>query len=257
MKIVNKKLEKTSNVSSAQGSSVKEFGELILYALILLVSVYFLIVFIVDFAVANISFETEAKIFKFLKLSDSDQSSNQKLIKATAILKILKASQQVAPLPYNLVLIKDETPNAFAFPGGTIGITTALLDALNDEIEIAFVIGHELGHFANRDHLHGIGRTLGFNIIIAMLFGSSDSLGSLINFIIQRNYSQDRERQADRFGLALVYSIYNSTATMEHLFKLLEQHSKLPGWAYMFTTHPAPEERIKALEKYGRELALK
>ena len=130
---------------------------------------------------------------------------------------------------------------------------------LSDEIEIAFVLGHEIGHFYHRDHLRGMGRTIGFTILKSAIFGSSmgsGSFGSIMNLVIQRQYSQECENKADRFGLELIHSIYGRVDGSQHLFEILKEQEKLPGWAYMLATHPAPEERIRDLEvalaKLGR-----
>ena len=168
------------------------------------------------------------------------------------ILELLKSDESVPPLPYELVLIKEKNPNAFAFPGGKIGLTTGLLDLLNDEIEMAFVLGHELGHFSNRDHLKGLGRAVGFGLAAAIIFKSeygANSFGDMINFVLLRTYSQDREEKADRFGLELVYSKYGSINGTDHLFNILKEKDKLPSWAYMFSTHPSPQKRILGLQK--------
>jgi Zn-dependent protease with chaperone function len=260
MKIVNKTLERTADVSSARGTAWKEFRHLILSAVVLLVVVYFSVGLIVDLAVSRISFGTEAKIFKHYNLQGMEKKDAEKqgdLERASAILEKLKADEKIPPLPYHLVLIDHETPNAFAFPGGGIGISTALLEVLDDEIEVAFVIGHELGHFYNRDHLRGLGRAAGFGIIMAVLFGNSSgsgSFGNIINFVLQRDYSQDREQLADRFGLELVYSVYGKVEGTDRLFQIIHEKDKRPKWAYMFSSHPSPEQRIDDLEEYAQKL---
>jgi Zn-dependent protease with chaperone function len=260
MKIVHKRPEATADVSSARGTAGKEFWQLVLYAVVLLIALYFIIGFMVDFVVSRISFETEAKIFKHYKLPEVTPRTPENvnhLKKAAAILETLRTSKKVPPLPYHLILIDTEESNAFAFPGGTVGITTGLVEKLNDEIKIAFVIGHELGHFHNRDHLVGLGRAAGFGIVSAILldtgFGTK-SFRNIIEFVLQRSYSQDREKKADQFGLELVYSLYGKVKGTDHLFKILHEEKKMPEWAYMFSTHPSPKERISSLEKYALEL---
>ncbi len=76
----------------------------------------------------------------------------------------LKSSPGLPPIDYRFLLLKEKRPNAFAMPGGTTGLITGLLETLDNEIELAFVIAHELGHFHNRDHLSGLGRAAGFSV---------------------------------------------------------------------------------------------
>ena len=68
------------------------------------------------------------------------------------------------------------------------------------------------------------------------------------------NESGDREQNADKFGLQLVYSVYGKVEGTDHLFRILLEEKNIPTWAYMFSTHPAPEHRIMALKKYADEL---
>lgn len=260
MKIVHRQPKKTANVSSARGTAVRELGKLLLAALVLLIVLFLSVGWAVDFVVARISYDTETRIFRHIRLPEKkvqDPKNSDYLSSATAILSKLKKEPAVPQLSYRLVVIQEEKPNAFAFPGGTIGVTTGLLDSLDQEIEVAFVIGHELGHFRNRDHLQGMGRAIGFRILLAMIFGAGDgaeTFGNMIEFILQRGYSQEVEREADRFGLELVHAVYGKTQGVDRLFQLLSEGETMPAWAYMFATHPSPKSRIRDLESYAASM---
>lgn len=260
MKIINRQPRKTADVSSARGSSFREFWKLVLSAIGLLAGLYFLVGAAVDQIVARVSYETEARIFQAFQPEPSEPSTEkdrERLAQARKILDRFVVDPRVPPLPYALILVENEAPNAFAFPGGTIGITTGLLEILTEKIEIAFVIGHELGHFYNRDHLQGLGRAAGFGILMAILFdkGSGAGLfGNIVNVVFQRTYSQKREIEADRFGLELVYGAYGKVDGTDRLFSLLLENKDLPEWAYMFATHPSPKVRIINLEKSAEVL---
>lgn len=260
MKIVNRQPQETADVSSARGTAGRELWQLVLLATLLLIALYFVLGWLVDFTVAKISFETEAKLFKFYRLplaEEEDAADHPDFGQAQSILARLTDSPRVAPLPYRLVILDEKTPNAFAFPGGTIGVTSGLLDLLDEEIEIAFVLGHELGHFAHRDHLQGMGRALGFRMVMMIVFGSgpgANSLGDMVEFVFQRDYSQESERQADCFGLELVHGAYGHVDGVDRLFRILLEKGALPGWAYMFATHPSPKERIAYLKSYAQKL---
>jgi Zn-dependent protease with chaperone function len=260
MKIINRQPRKTADVSSARGSGFREFWKLAFSAIVLLVVLYFLIGVAVDQIVARVSYETEAKIFQAFQPEHKEPSSEedrQRLAQARTILEKFRADPKVPPLPYSMILVENEMPNAFAFPGGTIGVTTGLLEMLTEEIEVAFVIGHELGHFYHRDHLQGLGRAAGFGLVTAILFdmgSGAESFGNIVNFVFQRSYSQEREIEADRFGLELVFGAYGKVEGTDRLFSLLLEEKDLPQWAYMFATHPSPKERIINLETTAKEL---
>ncbi|NOY69201.1 MAG: M48 family metallopeptidase [Deltaproteobacteria bacterium] len=264
MKIINKQLRETADINASRGSALGEFLKLVISAVVLLVALFFITGFLVDTIVTRISFETEARLFKALPLPAATPQSaglsdyDSRMKKIRKILDTLKKNDIVPPLPFHLVLITQKDPNAFAFPGGSIGITTGLLDVLTDDIAIAFVLGHELGHFKNRDHLRGMGRAIGFSVLTAAIFGSSigaDSFGGILKMVIQRRYSQECEKKADRFGLKLVHSVYGTVNGTQRLFEILRDRNKIRRWAYMLATHPSPEERIRDMEVYAKKLA--
>jgi len=259
MKIVNKAPAETADVSAARGTAFKELRRLLLFTVLLAVGVYLAIGLVVDLVlVPCISFEREAALFgsAFARDNASGQSE-EKLDRLKQTLQRLVADPEVPPLPYALVLLDKPRPNAFAFPGGTIGVTQGLLDSLDNEIEFAFVLGHELGHFRNRDHLRGLGRALGVAIAYAVIFGGEmgqDSLGNVFQFVLSRGYSRRQERRADEFGIELVYRTYGRTDGVDRLFRILRKERFAPAWAYMLATHPSPNDRIRELEEHARRL---
>ncbi|MBN1664477.1 MAG: M48 family metallopeptidase [Deltaproteobacteria bacterium] len=260
MIITNRQPKETANISSARGTAGKELWQLVLSALALLIILYFVIGIAVNLVVSRISVETEAKIFNNFKAAaakNPDASSRKQLERASAILAKLQTGKNVPPLPYRIVFIDHEKPNAFAFPGGTIGVTKGLMDVLDDEIEVAFVLGHELGHFYHRDHLQGMGRAIGFKIVMAVVFGSgsgAEFLGQSFDFVFERKYSREREKKADRFGIELVYAAYGKVEGVDRLFRILLDNDTIPDWAYMFSTHPSSRERIDDLKSYAAAL---
>jgi len=255
MRIVNRRPAQTADASAARGTAFKELRRLLLFATVLAVVLYAAIGWIVDVVVPRISFETESRLFGRLSAARLGAAPDERLARVQKILDRLAPDSLVPPLPYRLVLIQKSEPNAFAFPGGTIGVTSGLLAALEDEIEVAFVIGHELGHFHGRDHLRGLGRAVGVGVVYAVLFGGEmggDQLGPVLQLVLDRGYSRAQEARADRFGVRLVHRSYGRTDGIDRLFRILRERKELPGWAYMFATHPSPGDRIRALESYAR-----
>ena len=234
MKITNRPLTHTADISSARGTLFQESWKLILSAIVLLIVLYTIAGLTVDTVVNRVSFETEARLFRFIKIPEAEPKGPDQLERLQAVRGILKkliAEEDVPPLPYTLVLIDKDDPNAFAFPGGTIGVTSGLVDSLSDDIEIAFVIGHELGHFRNKDHLRSMGRAIGFSILTGAVFGGSinaNQIGNVAELVAQRRYSQELERRADKFGIRLVHSAYNSLKGTQRLFEILAGQERLP-----------------------------
>jgi Zn-dependent protease with chaperone function len=259
VKIVKRELRETADASAARGTGFRELRRLLFFAALLAIAIYLAVSVLVDLVVARISYENEARLFASLSPFHGIASTNDaRLGNLQGILDALVADPEVPPLPYRLVVIPEEQPNAFAFPGGAIGVTTGLLAALEEDIEFAFVLGHELGHFHHRDHLRGVGRAVGVGVAYTILFGGQmggDTLHGILRYVLDRGYSRRQEATADRFGVGLVHRVYGKTQGVDRLFQILEEKEEIPPWAYMFATHPSPERRIASLKAYADRLA--
>jgi Zn-dependent protease with chaperone function len=259
MKMVNRPLGEAANASAERNTAMPELRRLMFFAVLLAVGLYLGIGLIVDLIVPRISTETEAKLFGSATFGLAvSKTPDDRLERAERILAELTKDKSVPALQYRLAIIVSDKPNAFAFPGGRIGVTTGLLDLLEEDVELAFVLGHELGHFRNRDHLRGMGRAIGVGVAYAVVFGGdmgNGSLSKIFQYILQRGYSRRQENSADHFGVDLVYRAYGKTDGIDELFKILHQAKDLPEWAYMFSTHPSPGDRIDKLQSYADELA--
>ncbi|MHC4120035.1 MAG: M48 family metallopeptidase [Planctomycetota bacterium] len=259
MKITARDLGDSADVSSAKGTAFRELKTLLIATCILAVAVYLAVGLIVDTLVPCISYKREAKLFSGLA-RHIGKADSDRLEQAKSILDVLIKDPNVPPLPYRVVLITEDQINAFAFPGGTIGVTEGLLDNLHDDISLAFVLGHELGHFRHRDHLRGIGRAVGVGVSYAILFGGqmgNESMGTILSAVLRRGYSRRQERHADHFGIDLVFRTYGRTEGVDELFRLIEIKDDMPAWCYMFATHPQPKTRIQELKRYADQLAQK
>ena len=65
-------------------------------------------------------------------------------------------------------------------------------------------------------------------------------------------YSRDQEAEADEFGIACLDLAYGTHEGAGRLFEILEDESQLPDWAYMFSTHPDSELRLRLLSEKWR-----
>jgi predicted Zn-dependent protease len=148
--------------------------------------------------------------------------------------------------------------NAFALPGGHVFIGQGLLDQMNSEDELAFVLGHEIEHI---DHYHAAERVqiqaqlsnLNLDIVAAV--------AQIPMSLWQAGYSKDQEFEADREGLRIAaaagYSPQGAVNMMEHWGKLQREyviHAETPpdelsqlaieGLTGYFRSHPMPSERL-------------
>ena len=229
-------------------------------ALIFVTVLYFAVGWSVNLMLPLISFEREQRWFGDLrpasKASPEDSKNDVRLHRAGLVLDRLTGLPDTPPLQFTLILLPDNDPNAFALPGGTIGVTSGLLELLNEDVALAFVLGHELGHFAHRDHLRGLGRRVGHALVWTVLFGNSgaDLAGEHLTRFLDLSYSRGQEAKADAYGLRLVFESYGTVEGTERLFAWLEANRNLPGWASLLTTHPDPGDRIENLRQVAEQL---
>lgn len=166
--------------------------------------------------------------------------------------------------PFRFFLVKDPSINAFALPGGYIGVHTGLITASDRESEVMSVLAHEIGHVTQRHIARMFGQqrqTSAVMIAAAVLAamaakGSPDaamgvlSLGQTVAIREQLAFSRDAEREADRVGLQiLAESGFNPTG-MSSMFERLGQAGRLydnNAPAYL-RTHPLTTERIADIQ---------
>jgi predicted Zn-dependent protease len=166
----------------------------------------------------------------------------------------LAAVSERPNLPWQFRVVNDPTPNAFALPGGFIFVTRGLLPLMQNEAELATVLGHETGHVTakhsvtqiSRAQLAQLGLGLGsvFSPAVAKLGGIA-SAGMQLLFL---KYSRDDERQADELGFKYALTNHYDVRQMEDVFAALGRSeqaagaSPLPTWE---STHPGTAERIQ------------
>jgi Zn-dependent protease with chaperone function len=177
---------------------------------------------------------------------------------ARALLARLAARWPENPYAFRLIVADEEAPNAFALPGGAIVVTSGLLAAVESENELAFVLAHEIGHFAARDHLRAIGRGLILQLGLRAVVGAGpgDVVPGLAAGVASSGFSRAQERDADAFALALVAAEYGHVAGADAFFRRLPDAEAGLGTraAAWFSTHPVSEARIEALhERAARE----
>lgn len=161
-------------------------------------------------------------------------------------------------MPYSFRAVNATYANAYAFPGGSIGVTRGILLDLENEAELAGLLGHELGHVNARHTAQQMSKGMMANLVVggasAILAPDGGALGSLISGIggmgagaLLARYSRDNERQADALGMEYMYkSGYNPGGMVGLMDVLKSMNKRKPGALdLMFATHPMSEERYR------------
>ncbi|PKO59885.1 MAG: peptidase M48 [Betaproteobacteria bacterium HGW-Betaproteobacteria-19] len=160
--------------------------------------------------------------------------------------------------------VKDGTLNAFALPGGYIGLHTGLILAAESESELASVVGHEIAHVTQRHIAQIVGKQsqagmlMLASLLVAILAARSNSqvseaavaAGQAGAIQSQLGYTRDFEREADRVGLQTLDAAGFDVRGMPAFFERLQRASRLyenNAPAYL-RTHPLTTERIADME---------
>ncbi|MBN2410375.1 M48 family metalloprotease [candidate division KSB1 bacterium] len=161
-------------------------------------------------------------------------------------------------LKYTFKVLDTPVVNAFAVPGGYVYFTRGILGYLNNEAELAGVMGHELGHVNARHSAVQYSRAqlaqlgLGVGMIFSERFREYAGLAQFGVSMLFLRFSRDNERQADDLGVEYSTKTGYDSHAMATFFETLERMhpssgaSGLPEW---FSTHPNPVDRIGAVNR--------
>ena len=157
---------------------------------------------------------------------------------------------------FDVGLVVEEQPTAFALPGGFIFVARRLVELCEDDRdELAFVVAHEMAHVIRR---HAIDRVLRQKVLSAASMASPGRgvFGVWLRKVglewLERAHSQDDEFEADALGIRLSRAAGFDTAGATRLlerFRMLEQGPGLLGLGPYLSTHPPVDERIAALRE--------
>jgi predicted Zn-dependent protease len=167
-------------------------------------------------------------------------------------------------LPWQFAVIDQPAVNAFAIPGGFIYVTRGILPFLDNEAELAGVIGHEIGHVTARhpaqQYTRQIGGAIGLTALgifvpAARPFGDVAATGLGVLFL---KYGRDDERQADalgaRYASTIGYDPSGVPAFLSTLGRLDEAAGDRKGVPNFLSTHPDPLSRVEEIQPLVREL---
>jgi len=171
---------------------------------------------------------------------------------------------------FNFYLVDDpNTINAFALPGGQVSITRGLMNRLENEAQLAGVLGHEIGHVIAEHSAQQMAKgQLGQMIATAVGVGASGEDGAgryagvaaaMANQMVQLKYGREDESQSDDIGLKYMAQAGYDPAEMLGVMRILDEASKGGKQPEFMSSHPHPQTRIDTikafLEKNKDELA--
>lgn len=254
MKYVAKPLSRTADISRGR-FNVKDTLRGVLALALTLIALYLVVVFAAGWVANNISDDTErewlAAPYTAAYATTSPQQATA-LARADAILKTLLANDDtLRDLNYQLVLFESSEPNAFAFPGGGIGVSRGLLDGIVTDEGMAFVLAHELEHHQQRHLLKHFFHRIAWAIALNIAGLTNNGLNGVLAFS-EAGYSRELEKEADLKALRRVYAVYGDKNFLEFFNNAPNDNNAY--WQTLLGTHPLIKERLQYLNEERQRL---
>jgi beta-barrel assembly-enhancing protease len=179
-----------------------------------------------------------------------------------SVLKRLYDDSVLDRIPFRVSVLRHPECNAMAFPNGVIYIHTGLLARIENEAQLATLLGHEAAHVTHRHMVSQLRdvknatafqatlavTTVGFGVIGVLPY----ALGTLGTMAAISGYSKDREREADREGFnRMVRAGYDPSEAVRlfvHMMKEAEEE-KTKKRSFYFATHPLMQERMESFSE--------
>ena len=173
--------------------------------------------------------------------------------------RALAAASHRPDLEWSFAVLDSPAVNAFALPGGYVYLTRGIVAHLNDEAELAGVLGHEIAHVTARHSVQAYSRAFGANLglLAAQIFvpamrspyggpGLGDAAGNGLGLLMLR-FGRDDERQADRLGAEYAAAtgwdprgVGDMLSTLARIAETSDRRG-VPNW---LSTHPEPADRV-------------
>ena len=177
------------------------------------------------------------------------------------------APAEVRQTPFTFRVLDSPVVNAFALPGGFVYVTRGLMVHLENEAQLAVVLGHEIGHVVGRHaSIRAVNQSLGQLLVIGgavggqVLFGGNTAEnvlqgGGTVAQLAFLSYGRDDERESDRLGMEYAiqagYDAEQAAAFFQSLKRLSgDSNSGIPSF---LSTHPDPGEREETIHRLAAE----
>ena len=161
---------------------------------------------------------------------------------------------QTQGVTWETALFADKEPNAFALPGGKVGVNTGIFSVAKNQDQLAAVLAHEIGHVVERHHDERITRQMGASGAVQLLGALAGDYGALAtqggSLLAQTGFllpgSRVQETEADVVGQRLMAEAGFDPAQAVNLWQnmISAGGGRPPEW---LSTHPNPESRIQEL----------
>ena len=243
-------------VNVTDHSPVMELFLLLSGALGIVLIVYFLLGFLVDYSIQFLSAENEQALSKHFE-SNWEDHLEKKSERVQVLLDKLQSKCAKIPYKTKVYVLDQKSINAGALPGGTILVFSGLLEKMKSENELLFVLGHELGHFKNKDHLKGLGRGIVLLVLSNLILGPNNALDDLFMSslsVVESSFSREQESEADEFALHALNCQYGHVGGATDFFSMMTKEYGDPKLFDDFiNSHPSGPTRIQDIHTFSEK----
>ncbi len=187
-------------------------------------------------------------------------SDERKNARVRAVGQRVVAAAGLNNRPWDYAVLIDEAPNAFVLPGGHVGVTTGLLDLVDNDDQLAAVIGHEAGHVVAQHAAERYSQTMTSKLLLGVAgaaAGSSTDLGRGLSqyggdasqYLFLLPFSRKHELEADRLGVDYMQRAGYRPREAVTLWRKMQAQSTGEK-SEITSTHPSDATRIAALQSY-------
>jgi predicted Zn-dependent protease len=219
-----------------------------------------------QFNVMNPSQEASLGLTEFQKMKQTLKISTDPGLNAM-VQRVGSQLSKVMPVPnaeWEFVVFDDPSPNAFALPGGKVGVHTGLFQVSKNDAGLAAVIGHEVAHVVARHSGERVSTQMASGIVVAgagYMMNRDGGNGVLPTaalgggaLLLNRSWSRKQELEADRMGAIFMaragYDPREAVELWKRFAAWRAQNSSNGGMPSFLSTHPVDEKRISELEHY-------
>ena len=204
---------------------------------------------LVDEAQAN---QLGAEAWQQIKAEKPAAEASALQSKVERIGRELIAASGAQGLDWEFQVFDDPTPNAFALPGGKIGLHSGMAQIASTDAQLAAVLAHEVGHVVARHPSEQMSQSAAIQTALGAAGANEGVVGQLVQLatgVGALSFSRSAETEADRIGLEyMARAGYDPRAAVD-LWRNMAQATTAAGRPPEFlSTHPNPESRITAIE---------
>jgi len=167
----------------------------------------------------------------------------------------LQRASPASPYRFRVYVVNDGEVNAFAAPGGFIGVHRGLIEKTGSPEELAAVLAHEMQHVVQRHSTKGMMRGLTFLAVLSAALGDAGGAAAqVMGTLGQLHYNRRDESSADREGLRMLEHARIDPRAMVRMLRILEALAgDGPAMLRYLSTHPLPSDRITEMERLAAE----